>query len=321
MILGVARLLRARGRHVVTSAVEHPAVLEPCAVLAAEGFRVTRVPVDGAGRVDPARRGRRRSPRRRSSSPSCTPTTRWGRSSPSPRSPASPASGASSSTPTPRSRSGKVPVDVGRARRRLPDPGRPQALRAEGRRARSTSAPASSCPASCTGPPTSRDAAPAPRTCSRSWASARRARSRARDLEANAPPLRGDARPALGGALAGGRRTCGGTATRGGPAEHAQRRLRRASRRARSSPRSGTGSPPPPAPPATRPASSSRPSSRRCGVPMRYAMGTVRFSVGRGTTAGEVDEAVADRGGGGPAAPAGPRPRSAVRGRRARRSG
>jgi cysteine desulfurase len=53
-ILGVARLLRARGRHVVTSAVEHPAVLEPCAVLAAEGFRVTRVPVDEAGRVSPA---------------------------------------------------------------------------------------------------------------------------------------------------------------------------------------------------------------------------------------------------------------------------
>jgi len=44
VILGVARLLRSRGRHVVTSAVEHPAVLEPCAALAAEGFRVTRVP-------------------------------------------------------------------------------------------------------------------------------------------------------------------------------------------------------------------------------------------------------------------------------------
>jgi cysteine desulfurase NifS/selenium donor protein len=52
VILGVARLLRARGRHVVTSAVEHPAVLEPCAALVADGFRVTRVPVDGAGRVD-----------------------------------------------------------------------------------------------------------------------------------------------------------------------------------------------------------------------------------------------------------------------------
>ena len=54
VILGVARLLRSRGRHVVTSAVEHPAVLEPCAALAAEGFRVTKVPVDEAGRVDPA---------------------------------------------------------------------------------------------------------------------------------------------------------------------------------------------------------------------------------------------------------------------------
>jgi cysteine desulfurase len=53
-ILGAARLLRSRGRHVVTSAVEHPAVLEPCAALEAEGFRVTRVPVDAAGRVDPA---------------------------------------------------------------------------------------------------------------------------------------------------------------------------------------------------------------------------------------------------------------------------
>jgi cysteine desulfurase NifS/selenium donor protein len=53
-ILGAARLLRARGRHVVTSAIEHPAVLEPCAVLAAEGYRVTRVSVDGEGRVDPA---------------------------------------------------------------------------------------------------------------------------------------------------------------------------------------------------------------------------------------------------------------------------
>jgi cysteine desulfurase NifS/selenium donor protein len=53
VILGVARARRSRGWHVVTSAVEHPAVLEPCAVLAAEGYRVTRVPVDAEGRVDP----------------------------------------------------------------------------------------------------------------------------------------------------------------------------------------------------------------------------------------------------------------------------
>lgn len=50
---GVARLLRAKGRHLVTSAIEHPAVLEPCAVLEEDGWAVTRVGVDGTGRVDP----------------------------------------------------------------------------------------------------------------------------------------------------------------------------------------------------------------------------------------------------------------------------
>ena len=50
---GVARLLRSKGRHLVTTAIEHPAVLEPCAALEEEGFRVTRLPVDGEGRVEP----------------------------------------------------------------------------------------------------------------------------------------------------------------------------------------------------------------------------------------------------------------------------
>jgi cysteine desulfurase NifS/selenium donor protein len=53
-IKGVARALRSRGRHIVTSAVEHPAVLEPCEALKAEGYRITVLPVDEAGRVDPA---------------------------------------------------------------------------------------------------------------------------------------------------------------------------------------------------------------------------------------------------------------------------
>lgn len=53
VVQGVARALRGKGRHLVTTAVEHPAVLEPCAALEAEGFRVTRVPVDADGRVDP----------------------------------------------------------------------------------------------------------------------------------------------------------------------------------------------------------------------------------------------------------------------------
>ena len=54
VIQGVARLLRGKGRHVVTSAIEHPAVLEPCALLEEDGWSVTRVGVDGEGRVDPA---------------------------------------------------------------------------------------------------------------------------------------------------------------------------------------------------------------------------------------------------------------------------
>ncbi len=45
---------REGGRdHVVTSAVEHPAVVEPCRWLESQGARVTRVPVDSTGRVDP----------------------------------------------------------------------------------------------------------------------------------------------------------------------------------------------------------------------------------------------------------------------------
>lgn len=53
-IKGVAEAHKTRGNHLVTSAVEHPAVREPCAYLAARGFRVTVVPVDEYGRVDPA---------------------------------------------------------------------------------------------------------------------------------------------------------------------------------------------------------------------------------------------------------------------------
>ncbi len=52
-IKGVAAAHGARGRHIVISAVEHPAVVEPCRALEAEGFRITILPVDGAGRVDP----------------------------------------------------------------------------------------------------------------------------------------------------------------------------------------------------------------------------------------------------------------------------
>jgi cysteine desulfurase len=51
-IFGVARALRGARRHVVTSAIEHPAVMQPCRRLAEDGWDVTVVPVDGDARVD-----------------------------------------------------------------------------------------------------------------------------------------------------------------------------------------------------------------------------------------------------------------------------
>ncbi len=42
-----------RGDHVVTSMAEHKAILRTCAQLEQSGFRVTYLPVDGLGRVDP----------------------------------------------------------------------------------------------------------------------------------------------------------------------------------------------------------------------------------------------------------------------------
>ena len=52
-IKGVAMAYRERGRHIVTTAVEHHAVLHACAALERMGFEVTYVPVDAEGRVDP----------------------------------------------------------------------------------------------------------------------------------------------------------------------------------------------------------------------------------------------------------------------------
>lgn len=52
-VRGVAWAASARGRHVVTSAVEHKAILATTAVLERQGFEVTVAGVDRYGRVDP----------------------------------------------------------------------------------------------------------------------------------------------------------------------------------------------------------------------------------------------------------------------------
>lgn len=52
-IKGVAHAYRDKGNHIITSAVEHPAVTEVCRYLAEKGFAVTTVPVDDHGLVDP----------------------------------------------------------------------------------------------------------------------------------------------------------------------------------------------------------------------------------------------------------------------------
>jgi cysteine desulfurase NifS/selenium donor protein len=62
-IKGAARAGRARGDHIVTSAIEHPAVSEVCRNLEQDGFRVSYLPVDGQGLVDPAELDRAIGPR------------------------------------------------------------------------------------------------------------------------------------------------------------------------------------------------------------------------------------------------------------------
>ncbi|HET9271425.1 MAG TPA: cysteine desulfurase family protein [Vicinamibacterales bacterium] len=51
-VRGAARARSEKGRHVVTTAIEHSAVLEPCRTLEREGFTVARVPVDATGVVE-----------------------------------------------------------------------------------------------------------------------------------------------------------------------------------------------------------------------------------------------------------------------------
>ncbi len=52
-VAGAALAYQERGRHIITSAVEHSAVLETCAALEKSGFSVTYLPVDGQGMLNP----------------------------------------------------------------------------------------------------------------------------------------------------------------------------------------------------------------------------------------------------------------------------
>ncbi len=45
--------LRQRGHHIVTTQIEHPAILQPCRFLKTLGAEITLLPVDGAGQVNP----------------------------------------------------------------------------------------------------------------------------------------------------------------------------------------------------------------------------------------------------------------------------
>ena len=52
-LIGTAFANRDRGKHIISTTVEHPAVLNPLHWLEGQGFTATCLPVDGTGRVDP----------------------------------------------------------------------------------------------------------------------------------------------------------------------------------------------------------------------------------------------------------------------------
>ncbi len=50
-LIGAAMANHRRGRHLITTAIEHPAILQPMAYLERQGFQVTYLPVDHEGRI------------------------------------------------------------------------------------------------------------------------------------------------------------------------------------------------------------------------------------------------------------------------------